>query len=81
MQPEAARVLRLSEKALEGTVLHQRNFVIEHSFKYRVWMALVRLDKSSLPVLLRPRAGKYMDVETVAAMAGQTITLMHRCGC
>ena len=71
MQPEATPILRLSEKALEGTVLHQRNFDIEHSFKYRVWMALARLDKSRLPVLLRPRAGKYMDDETVAAIAAQ----------
>ncbi|MEE2783863.1 MAG: DUF1365 domain-containing protein [Pseudomonadota bacterium] len=71
MQPEVTRTLRLSEKALEGTVLHQRNFDVEHSFEYRVWMALARLDNSKLPTLLRPRTKKYMKGETVAAMAGR----------
>lgn len=60
----------MDEGAFTGTVLHQRQFDIEHAFTYRVWMSLSRLPESRLPRLIRPRASKYISVARLSRMIG-----------
>ena len=65
MQPEANKFV---ESAFVGTVSHSRSYDIRHHFRYRIWMALARLEKSGLPWLLRPVFKRYLATSEVRSM-------------
>ncbi len=63
----------LREAVLAGTVVHRRNFDVQHGFTYPVWMALASLPSGrsqagTLSRWLRPRWSKYLSWERLEAL-------------
>ncbi len=77
-RPETVWPDQLGEGALSGSVVHHRRFDIEHRFDYPVWMALSKLPDSSLPILLRPKAARYLPLDELASMLGCDLSVPHR---
>ncbi len=63
--------LSLTEQAFEGTVIHRRRLLFNHSFRYRVWMSLSFLENSKLPKLLRPQELKYIPMSRILELTNQ----------